>query len=100
MPYGDVQEEIPGNCPTPLGNPVITTTWVDANLYHDFMTGRSITGIVHVLNQTMINFFSKKQNTVETSTHGSEFVAGRTATEQIVVAGRDCRRRIYENWAN
>ena len=46
----------------------ITTTWVDANLYHDFMTGRSVTGIVHVINQTMINFFSKKQNTVETST--------------------------------
>ena len=32
----------------------------------------------------MINFFSKKQNTVETSTYGSEFVAGRTATEQII----------------
>ena len=83
-PYGNVREEIPNDCPTPLGNPVITTTWVDANLYHDFITGRSVTGIVHVLNQTMINFFSKKQNTVETSTYGSEFVAGRTATEQII----------------
>ena len=46
-PYGNVPEEIPDDCPTPLGNPVITTTWVDANLYHDFMTGRSVTGIIH-----------------------------------------------------
>ena len=84
-PYRNVQEEIPGNCPMELGNPVITTTWVDANLYqHDFMTGRSFTGIVHVLNQTMINFFSKKQNMVETPRYGSKFVAGRTATEQII----------------
>ena len=50
----------------------------------DFMTGRSATGIVHVLIQTMINFFSKEKNTVETSTYGSKFVAGRTATEQII----------------
>ena len=36
-PYSNVREEIPDDCPTLLGNPVITTTWVDANLYHDFM---------------------------------------------------------------
>ena len=35
-PYGNVKEEIPSDCPEPLGNQVITTTWVDANLYHDF----------------------------------------------------------------
>ena len=57
MPYGDVREEIPDDCPTPLGNPVITTTWVDANLYHNFMTRRSVTGIVHVLNQTDVNIW-------------------------------------------
>ena len=43
-PYSNVKEEIPHNCPEPLGKPVITTTWVDANLYHDFLTGRSVTG--------------------------------------------------------
>ena len=59
-------------------------TWVDANLYHDFLTGRSVTGVIHLVNQTMIDFYSKKQNTVETSTYGSEFVAARTATEQII----------------
>ena len=43
-----------------------------------------MTGIIHLVNQTMIDFYSKKQNTVETSTHGSEFVAARTATEQVI----------------
>ena len=78
-PYGNVQEEIPDNCPPPLGNQVITTTFIDANLYHDFLTGRSVTGVVrHLLvNQTVIDFYSKKQNTVERWTYGSEFVAAR-----------------------
>ena len=30
----------------------ITTTFVDANLMHDFTTGRSATGVLHLLNQT------------------------------------------------
>ena len=83
-PCGDVHEETPDDAPPALGNPVITTTWVDANLYHDFITGRAVTGIVHAVNQTIIDFYSKKQNTVETSTYGSEFVAARTATDQII----------------
>ena len=37
-----------------------------------------------MVNQTIIDSFSKKQNTVETSTYGSEFVAARTAVEQIM----------------
>ena len=31
-----------------------------------------------------IDWFSKKQGTVETATYGSEFVADRTGTEQIM----------------
>ena len=41
-------------------------------------------GIIHMVNQTVINFYSKKQNTVEMSMHGSKFMAARTATEQIL----------------
>ena len=47
-------------------------------------TGRSVTGILHFFNKTPIDWFSKKQATVETATFGSEFVAGRTAVEQII----------------
>ena len=57
---------------------------MDANLYHDLVTGRSVTGILHLINQTPIDWFTKRQATVETATYGSEFVAARIATDQIV----------------
>ena len=57
---------------------------MDANLYHDFLTGRAVTATLHMVNQTIIDTYTKKQNTVETSTYGSEFVAARMATEQII----------------
>ena len=62
----------------------MTTTFVDANLMHNIITGRSCTGIIHLLNKTPIDWFSKRQNTVETATYGSEFVAAWTAVDQIV----------------
>ena len=43
-----------------------------------------MTRIVHLLNQTIVDYFSKKQPLVETATYGSEFMAARTATEQIM----------------
>ena len=51
---------------------------------HDMISGRSVTGILHFLNQTPIDWYSKKQATVETATYGSEFVAGRTCVDQVV----------------
>jgi hypothetical protein len=82
--YGNVSEIIPQDIPTPLGKPIQLLHYVDANLYHDWVTGRSVTGILHIINQTPLAWFSKKQSTVETATYGSEFVAARTATEQII----------------
>eukprot|EP00957_Ditylum_brightwellii_P101256 7715939-Ditylum_brightwellii.AAC.1 len=69
--------------PEPCGKPVMTTTFADANLLHDVITGRSCTGIIHLLNKPPIDWFSNRQNTVETATYGSEFVAARTAVDQI-----------------
>jgi hypothetical protein len=51
---------------------------------HDLISGRSVTGILHMLNQTPIDWFSKLQATVETATFGSEYVAARTCTDQII----------------
>jgi hypothetical protein len=48
------------------------------------ITGRSVTGILHLINQTPFEFFSKRQATVKTATYGSEFVAARIAVEQII----------------
>ena len=63
------------------------THYVDANLYHDMLTGRLVTGILHLINQTPIDWFSKKQPTAETATYGSEFIAARTCVEQIMTYG-------------
>ena len=43
-----------------LGAPVILTHDVDANRYYGMVTKRLVTGIVHFINQTHIDFFSKK----------------------------------------
>jgi hypothetical protein len=82
--YEGAEEEIPKNMPTPRGKPVKTSAYVDANLYHDLISGRSVTGILHFLNKTPVDWFSKLQATVETATFGSEYVAARTCTEQII----------------
>jgi hypothetical protein len=82
--YGEPKEIIPQDVPPPLGRYVTTTHYVDANLMHDLTTGRSVTGILHLVNKTPIEWHSKKQATVETATYGSEFVAARTCVEQII----------------
>ena len=82
--YGKARELLPHEAPPPLGKPVILTHYVDANLFHDVLTGRSVTGILHLVNGTPVDAYSKKQATVETATYGSEFVAARTCVEQII----------------
>jgi hypothetical protein len=82
--YGEVKEVIPSDVPEPLGKPVVLTTYFDANLYHDQITGRAMTGVLHFVNQTPFDWYAKRQSTVETATYGSEFVAGRTAVEQVM----------------
>jgi hypothetical protein len=82
--YGTVHEELPPDMPIPKGKVMRTTTYEDANLYHDIVTGRSVTGILHLLNQTPIHWYSKRQGRVQTATYGSEFMAARTAAEQII----------------
>ena len=69
--------------PEPKGKPIVMTTFVDANLLHDYVTGRSCTGIIHLFNKTAMDWFSKLQANVETATYGSEFTALRTAVDQI-----------------
>jgi hypothetical protein len=70
--------------PTPKGRPVRMTTFEDANLLHNHVTGRLAMGILHFVNQTPIKWFSKRQNTVETATYTSKYVVAKTATEQII----------------
>ena len=84
--YGNVSEELPKDAPEPKGKAVILTAFVDANLHHDLVTGRAVTGVLHLVNQTPFEWFCKKQATVEAATYGSEFVAAKLATEQAMAA--------------
>ena len=82
--YGNVKEEIAKDIPKPFGKRVITTTFLDANLFDDIVIGKSVTAVLHFVNTTPTNWFSKKKTTVETATYGSKFVAAKTAKEQIM----------------
>ena len=82
--YGGAKEEIPHDIPEPKGKQVTTTTYVDANLHHDQVTGKAVTACLHMVNATPSHWHTKRQATVETATFGSEFVAARIATDQII----------------
>ena len=78
------EELIPDDAPEPKGKCVVFSSFVDANLFHDLISGQSVTGVFHFVNKTPIDWYSKLQSTVETATFGSEFVAARTCTEQVI----------------
>jgi hypothetical protein len=59
--YGDVKEIIPMDIPEPKGKYVTLSHYFDANLYHDMVTGRSVTAILHFLNQTPIDFTQRNK---------------------------------------
>jgi hypothetical protein len=81
--YGNVVEQKPEDAPFPLGIPVDIACFVDANHAGNVITRRSHTGIIIFVQNAPIIWFSKKQNTVEASTFGSELVALRIARDMI-----------------
>jgi Reverse transcriptase (RNA-dependent DNA polymerase). len=81
--YPEARDELPPNMPEPLGNPVVIATYVDANHAGNLANRRSHTGILIYVNNSLIHWYSKRQNTVESSSFGSEFVALRIATELV-----------------
>ncbi len=82
--YSGAEEQIPTDAPRPLGKAVQMTHYVDANLYHDLISGRSVTGVLHLFNKTPIDWYSKLQSTVEAATFGSEYAATKTCVDQII----------------
>jgi hypothetical protein len=81
--YGDVHEALPPNAPPALGKPVKICCFADTDHAGDKITRCSRSGILILLNNAPIVWYTKKQNTVETSTFGSKFVALKIATEML-----------------
>jgi hypothetical protein len=82
--YPNAHEEIPSDAPTPLGRPVNLVVHVDASHASNLVNRRSVTGFVVLANGVPIYWHSKEQNTIETSTFGSEIVAARIASEKLI----------------
>ena len=81
--YRGAKEAIPGDMPTPRGKSMSMHCFVDADLAGNTVTRRSQTGILIFINRAPIIWHSKKQNTVEASTFGSEITALKNAIELI-----------------
>ena len=83
--YGheSLTEELPPNMPAPRGQSMTMRVFVDADHAGDLITRRSRTGFILFLNGAPIYWSSKRQNSCETSTFGSEFVAMKQATEYV-----------------
>ena len=88
--YGKVKEVIPKDAPNAYGPKLDMTVYIDAILYQGMITGRSLTGILHYLNQTPIDWYCKKQGTVKAAMYGSEFVAAALLRTKSLICGLPC----------
>ena len=82
--YPDAIAETLPDAPAPRENPMRITIFVDADHARDKVTCRAVSGILVLVNNTVVKTFSKRQTTVESSTYGSKLVATRLATDQAV----------------
>jgi len=82
--YPDAIDLKPANMPAPRGKSIQINAFVDADLAGESTTRRSQTGIIIYGNMAPLMTFSKRQNTVEASTFGAEFVAMRVLVEMLI----------------
>ena len=81
--YPDSIDELPPDMPQPLGKSININAFVDADHAGNVVTRRSHIGIIIYCNMAPIIWYSKRQNTVESSTFGSEFIALKICVELI-----------------
>ena len=78
--YPDAQEMIPMHIPEALENYAMIKACADSNHAGNMSNMSLHSGIIIYVNNSPIIWYSKRQNTVEASSFGSEFVAIRIAT--------------------
>ena len=81
--YADASEDLPTNAQALQGKSIHLNCFVDANHGGNRVTRWSQIGIILFKISAPLLWYSKRQNTVESSTFGLEFVALRIAPELI-----------------
>ena len=81
--YRDDTEEMPHRMPPPRGRPVWITAFVDASHGANKVTRKSHSGYIVFINQAPILWYSKRQQTVESSAFSSEFIALKVCVEAL-----------------
>lgn len=70
--------------PTPKDKLICITAFHDSGLAICKAKGKASTGVIKMINQTPVDWYSKMQMPVETATYGSEFSSATTCTDKIV----------------
>ena len=81
--YPDAVLNLPPKAPIPRGKTVYVSMFVDSDHASNKITRRSHTGLIIYVNMSPIIWYSKRQNSVESSTFSSEFVALRIGVELL-----------------
>jgi hypothetical protein len=81
--YHGAEEKLPPNAPSPRSNSIQINCFIDVDHAGNKITRCSHAGILIFINRFPIIWFSKAQNTIETSTFGSEFTAMQIAMELL-----------------
>jgi len=82
--YRDSKEQLLARMPKPRGNEVEISAFVDASHAANKKTRRSHTGYLIFVNKAPVMWYSKRQNTIEASTFGSEYIALKECVEAII----------------
>ena len=82
--YGKCEEELPDNMPTPQGKGVRMAGFFDSDHAGCLQMRRLTTSNLMMVNNMPVRWYSKQQQTVESSAYGSEMVAGWIAVEHAV----------------
>ena len=81
--YDGAVEAIPPNTPPLIGKEVDLCVFIDSNHAGIKCTRRSRTGFMVYMNMSLINWYSKRQSTIETSLFCAEFIAMKVGIETL-----------------
>ena len=81
--YSNAKEAITVNAPEPCGKEVDIHMFVDSDHAGDKVSHRLRSGFLIYINTALMQLFTKKQSTVETSVFGAEFVTTKEGKDAL-----------------